>query len=226
MSELATAGFPVARIVGLDGMSQPRHRPPRSFPTIRPRPTGSGSSAPRVTPLITERLLEVPSRQDDLTIYGAQMYDCAITIALAADRGGFRAERAARRRPGPVRSRPVAARARRSPTARPSSKAGEDISYAAASGRLEIDAEGDISTARLTTSTVIDGELVDTATGRDRPRWPCARQQFLSRCHRHDAAAAGDEAARLLRRRRHGCPSTKATVEALQAMQARSRRTR
>ena len=42
--------------------------------------------------------------------------------------------------------------------------AGEGIAYAGSSGGLGIDAEGDISSARLVTSTVVEGLLLETAT--------------------------------------------------------------
>ena len=67
---------------------------------------------------------------------------------------------ASRSRPSP----PAGGRARRSPTASSCWRPGEDIDYDGTTGRIDIDGAGDISSARITTSKVIDGQLQPTAT--------------------------------------------------------------
>ncbi len=108
---------------------------------------------------MTARLQEVPAIQDQIS-YGGQMYDCAIIIALAAiaaatnDSAAIGAQVAA-----------VTSGGRTCSTFAHCASllaAGEDIDYSGTTGRILIDERGDISTARITTSQVIDSALVAT----------------------------------------------------------------
>ena len=129
------------------------------------------------------------------------MYDCAISLALAAIAAGL--DRAGddrpgssgrhRRRPHVLDVRPLR-RAARAP-ARTSTTTGRP-------GASTFDGAGDISSARITTSMVIDGQLQPTAVAGPRPRRAApAGDLRLGRVR--DPAAAGAQGARLLRGRHH-----------------------
>ena len=160
VQELAAAGYPAARVVGLDGMSRPDIAE-QLFPDDPAEADGFRVIRSTGDRLLTERLLAVPG-EDDQTIYGAQMYDCAVTIALAAiaasstDPVAVGAEVRAVTNGGRTCSTFAHCKALLD--------AGEGIAYAGSSGGLGIDAEGDISSARLVTSTVVEGLLLETAS--------------------------------------------------------------
>ena len=160
LRQLDGAGFPLARIVVLDGLSRPDlatqldpEEPSRVDGIRAVRSTGDRA--------ITARLGAVEAA-GDAVVYGAQMYDCAVTIALAAVAAGSNDPADV----GPqVQS--VTSGGRECSTFAHCSEllaVGEDIHYVGTSGGLEIDAAGDVQRARLTTSTIVEGELVDTAT--------------------------------------------------------------
>ena len=160
VADLVEAGIPPDRIVGLDGLDRP-DLATLAFPDEPDR--ADGVRVIRATgDLVTMDRLAAVSADGAATLYGAQMYDCAITIALAAIAAGSGV-------PADIGAqiRAVTSRGRTCSTfehCRVLLEAGEDIAYAGASGGLEIDSFGDIATTRLTTSTFVDGELVDTAT--------------------------------------------------------------
>jgi peptidoglycan hydrolase-like protein with peptidoglycan-binding domain len=107
------------------------------------------------------RISQVPAAQDQ-TSYGGQMYDCAITLALAAIASGS-TEPATVGQTVPS----VTAGGRTCSTFAHCVEllaAGEDIDYDGTTGRIEIDGAGDISAARITTLTVLDGQLQPTAS--------------------------------------------------------------
>ena len=99
---------------------------------------------------------------DEQTLYGAQMYDCVVTIALAAEAAGSAEATAIG-----AQIESVTSGGRSCSTfvhCKALLAAGEGIAYSGASGGLEIDAEGDISTTRLTTSAFLDGSLVEVSS--------------------------------------------------------------
>jgi uncharacterized surface protein with fasciclin (FAS1) repeats len=155
IAEIVRAGYPVDQIVGLDGLLVPRIAE-QTFPDDPSRADGLtiiGTTGDRA---ITARLREVPAPQDQL-LYGAQMYDCAITIALAAIAAGSSDPAAVG-----AQIQAVTAGGRTCSTFAHCVEllaAGEDIDYAGATGGIAIDANGDISTARIATVTVVTTQL-------------------------------------------------------------------
>ena len=153
-------GYPVDRIVGLDGLLVPRIAE-QTFPDDATRADGLtviGSTGDRV---IIQRLGGVPAPQDQLS-YGAQMYDCAVTVALAAVAAGSNDPAAVG-----AHIQDVTGGGRTCSTFAHCVEllaAGENIDYTGVTGGLDIDAAGDVSTARITTASVVDGQLVETAT--------------------------------------------------------------
>ncbi len=153
-------GYPVDRIVGLDGLLVPRIAE-QTFPDDATRADGLtviGSTGDRV---IIQRLGGVPAPQDQLS-YGAQMYDCAVTVALAAVAAGSNDPAAVG-----AHIQDVTGGGRTCSTFAHCVEllaAGENIDYTGVTGGLDIDAAGDVSTARITTASIVDGQLVETAT--------------------------------------------------------------
>ena len=160
VADIVRQGYPVDRIVGLDGLLVPRIAE-QTFPADPTRADGLtviGATGDRV---IMQRLAEVPAPQDQVS-YGAQMYDCAITIALAAVAAGSNDPAAVG-----ARIEDVTGGGRTCSTFAHCAQllaAGEDIDYAGVTGGLDIDATGDVSTALITTARVTDGQLIETAT--------------------------------------------------------------
>ena len=159
LRQLVDRGFPVDRIVGLDGLTTPDVV--AVFAEDPSRATGLTVIAQSGDKAFTKRLTSA-LQSAQTTLYGAQMYDCAITIALAAT---------AARSADPVQVggqiQVVTSGGRTCSTFAHCVDllaAGEDIDYTGSSGPLDIDDHGDVARGRLTTSVVQDGELVDTAT--------------------------------------------------------------
>jgi branched-chain amino acid transport system substrate-binding protein len=160
IADLVNAGFPAERIVGLDGLLAPRLADEAfsSEPTRADGVSVIGTTGDRA---IVKRLSDVSAPQDQL-VYGPQMYDCAITLALAALAAGST---------DPVA---IAAQiARVTAGGRPCSTfahcgqllaAGEDIDYEGTTGRLAFDAAGDVSTARVSTLRVSGGQLTPVSS--------------------------------------------------------------
>ncbi|MET0579257.1 MAG: peptidoglycan-binding protein, partial [Ilumatobacteraceae bacterium] len=159
VNELVAAGTPVDRILGLDGFFVPRLAE-QVFPDDATRADGLtviGTTGDRA---LMNRLAQVPAAQDQ-TSYGAQMYDCVISLALATIVAGTTEPPAVGAQlPG------VTAGGRTCSTFAHCVQlvaAGEIIDYDGASGHIAFDAAGDISSARVTTSKVIDGVLQPTS---------------------------------------------------------------
>ena len=175
VADLATAGYPVDHIVGLDGMLLPTVAE-QAFPSDPGRADGLtviGTTGDRA---LVNRLRQTTASQDQIA-YGPQMYDCVITVALAAIAAGSTETAAIAAEIGPVTS-----------GGRSCSTfvhcvellaAGEDIDYDGTTGHIGIDASGDVSTARVTTARVIDGQLQ-----------PVARQDIDLEAQRQDAVFA------------------------------------
>ena len=115
IARIVEGGYDADRIVGLDGLLVPRLAE-QTFPSDPARADGLrviGTTGDRA---LMQRLAEVPA-SDDQVAYAPQMYDCVITLALAAAASGSTEPvtiAAAVRARSPPRGGP----ARRSPTAR------------------------------------------------------------------------------------------------------------
>ncbi len=160
VADLAAAGYPVGQIVGLDGMLVPRlaEQAFPSNPAAANDLTVIGTTGDRA---LMNRLRQVPAPQDQVS-YGPQMYDCVITLALAAIASGSV-------EPATIAAQigAVTAGGRACSTFAHCAEllaAGEDIDYDGTTGHIAIDVAGDISTARITTARVIDGQLQPTAS--------------------------------------------------------------
>jgi branched-chain amino acid transport system substrate-binding protein len=160
VADIAAAGYPVGQIVGLDGMLVPRlaEQAFPSNPGAANDLTVIGTTGDRA---LMNRLRQVPAPQDQVS-YGPQMYDCVITLALAAIASGSV-------EPGTIAAQisAVTAGGRTCSTFAHCVEllaAGEDIDYDGTTGHIAVDAAGDISTARVTTARVIDGQLQPTAS--------------------------------------------------------------
>jgi branched-chain amino acid transport system substrate-binding protein len=160
VSQVVTAGYPVGQIVGLDGLLVPRLAE-QTFPSDPTRADGLtvvGTTGDRA---LMARLGRVEASEDQLS-YGPQMYDCAITLALAATAAGS-TESAAVREQLPA----VTTDGRTCSTFAHCVEllaAGEDIDYAGTTGPIAFDEVGDNSSARVTTASVVDGQLQPVAT--------------------------------------------------------------
>ena len=177
ISQLIGDGTAVDRIVGLDGALVPRLAE-QAFPSDPGRADGVRVIGPTGDRLLIARLGEVAAI-DDQIVYGAQAYDCAIAMTLAAAATGST---------DPVSiSGALSAVTGGGRTCSTYAHcidllaAGEDIDYDGASGRLDFDAAGDITTTRITTAEVIDGQLqpvssrdVDLPGARDQARFAAA----------------------------------------------------
>jgi branched-chain amino acid transport system substrate-binding protein len=155
VADIVNAGYPVDRIVGLDGMLTPRLAE-QTFPDDATRANGLtviGTTGDRA---LMNRLRQTAAPQDEVA-YGPQMYDCVITLALAAIAAGSAEPAAVAAQIGPVTSggRACSTFAHCVELL----AAGEDIDYDGTTGHLGIDAAGDVSTARVTTARVDAGQL-------------------------------------------------------------------
>ena len=160
VAQLVDAGYPVEQIVGLDGLSFPDVAA-ITFPDDPTRATGLTVVAQTGDRAFTQRLAAVLAPEDS-TLYGAQMYDCAITIALAVLASGSAD-------PVQVGGQIVEVTSGGSQCSTYAHcaellAAGDDINYTGPSGPLDIDENGNVARGRLTTWVVESGELVEIAT--------------------------------------------------------------
>jgi branched-chain amino acid transport system substrate-binding protein len=158
--QLVDSGYPVGQIIGLDGMANPAVAN-AAFHTDPTRASGLTIIAQTGDKAFTKRLTSALDA-GQTPLYGAQMYDCAITIALAALAAGSA---------DPVqvggKVQAVTSGGRTCSTFAHCVQllgAGEDIDYTGSSGPLDIDDHGDVARGRLTTWVVQGGELVETAS--------------------------------------------------------------
>jgi branched-chain amino acid transport system substrate-binding protein len=160
IARIVEAGYDADRIVGLDGLLVPRLAE-QAFPSDPARADGVrviGTTGDRA---LMTRLAAVPA-SDDQVSYGPQMYDCVITLALAAVASGSTEPAAIAQQLGPV-----TADGRTCSTFAHCVEllaAGEDIDYDGTTGRIAFDASGDITTARLVDGAVSEGQLQPVAT--------------------------------------------------------------
>jgi branched-chain amino acid transport system substrate-binding protein len=160
IARIVEAGYDADRIVGLDGLLVPRLAE-QTFPSDPARADGVrviGTTGDRA---LMTRLAAVPASDDQLS-YGPQMYDCVITLALAAEASASTEPAAIAQQLGPV-----TADGRTCSTFAHCVElleAGEDIDYDGTTGRIALDASGDITTARLVNGAVSDGQLQPVTT--------------------------------------------------------------
>jgi peptidoglycan hydrolase-like protein with peptidoglycan-binding domain len=175
VADLVGAGYPADHIVGLDGMLLPTIAE-QAFPSDPGRADGLtviGTTGDRA---LVNRLRQTQASQDQIA-YGPQMYDCVITVALAAAAAGTTETASIAAQIGLVTSggRSCSTYAHCIELL----GAGEDIDYDGTTGHLGIDDVGDVSTARVTTGRVIEGQLQ-----------PVARQDIDLEAQRQDAVFA------------------------------------
>ncbi len=156
LNALLQAGVAARQIVGLDGLLVPRlaEQTTPSEPARLDGITIIGTTGDRA---FVQRLAAQPGLQQ--IVYGAQAYDCAVTLALAATAAGT--------------TDPIALRAQvRAVTegGRTCSSygdcvrllgAGEDIDYDGPTGRIALDERGDVTAVRFTVASFEGGQLVE-----------------------------------------------------------------
>ena len=156
---LVNGGVPATEIVGLDGMVTPRLAE-RTFPDDLAAIDGItliGSTGNRA---FLQRMAQDPSITE--LIYGAQAYDCAVALALAAEAAGSTEA-------ADVAAALVAVTADGQTCSNFTDcldmlRAGEDIDYDGPSGRIAFDANGDPTSGRFTTGTSQAGDLVELSS--------------------------------------------------------------
>jgi branched-chain amino acid transport system substrate-binding protein len=155
LDTLINGGVPAGQIVGLDGAFTPRLAQ-QTFPDSPERVDGvivMGSTGSRA---FIDRLVQQPGQQ---VIYGAQAYDCAVAMALAAQAAGsadpkvFAAKLAEVTGGGRVCSTYADCLTQL--------KSGEDIDYDGPSGKIALDAAGDPTSGRFTTASFAGGQLAE-----------------------------------------------------------------
>ncbi|HTH07918.1 MAG TPA: peptidoglycan-binding protein, partial [Ilumatobacteraceae bacterium] len=175
VDELVTAGVAADKLIGLDGSFNPRIGE-AAFPDDPSLIDGMrviGSTGGRA---FVDRLVEA---QDDLEqiIYGAQMYDCLMVGALAADAAGsadptgFVPQLAAVSADGRACSTYEDCLAQ--------AEAGDDIDYEGVSGGIAFDAAGDPTEVRLTVVGFDAGDMVEQSTT-DLSRDDVAQQEAIA----------------------------------------------
>jgi uncharacterized surface protein with fasciclin (FAS1) repeats/peptidoglycan hydrolase-like protein with peptidoglycan-binding domain len=160
MADVIAGGYPPERIVGLDGFFVPSIAS-QAFPGDPAAADGFTVIATAGDRALLDRLAAVPSSDDQLA-YGAQAYDCAITMALAAAEAG---STDAANITAHVRSVTAGGRTCSSYADCAALLAqGEDIDFDGATGGIAIDEAGDITSARFVTSVLRSGELREVST--------------------------------------------------------------
>jgi branched-chain amino acid transport system substrate-binding protein len=159
IESLIAAGVPADRLVGLDGSFDPRlaSRSVPSDPTAVDGMQVIGTTGGRA---FLDRLVADPATEQ--VIYGAQMYDCAIAVALAVHSSGS-TDPAVYAEVLPD----VTAEGRACSTYADciaSIDAGDDIDYEGVSGGLRFDEFGDVQQARFTVAEVREGELTEVSS--------------------------------------------------------------
>jgi branched-chain amino acid transport system substrate-binding protein len=159
LAAMIDAGVPANTIVGLDGMYVPRIAE-QTFPENPARLDGLTVIATTGDRAFASRLEAVPASQDQVS-YGAQMYDCAVTMALAAAAAGSAD-------PAAISTQIRAVTSGGRVCSNPADclellAANEDIDFDGATGGIAIDENGDVTTARITTLRVADATLQEVA---------------------------------------------------------------
>ncbi len=160
LAAMIDAGVPAERIVGLDGMNVPRLAE-QTFPSDPARLDGVRVIATTGDRAFAGRLAAVPASQDQVS-YGAQMYDCAVTLALAAAAAGSAD-------PAAISTQIRAVTSGGRTCSNPADclaliAANEDLDFDGATGGIAIDEHGDVTTARITTLRVAEATLQEIAS--------------------------------------------------------------
>jgi branched-chain amino acid transport system substrate-binding protein len=157
---LVTAGVPADRIAGLDSFLEPRLGQ-QSFPDNPAMIDGVRVFAATGDRAFIQRMVAADSTVSPL--FGAQAYDCAITVALAATAAGTTTADGYRAQLPEVTNGDRVCSTYADCVAKVT--AGEDIAYSGATGEIRFDENGDPSHARYTTLQFQDGgqlNVIDT----------------------------------------------------------------
>ena len=159
ISDLLTAGVPATALIGLDGSFDPRlaEASVPSDPTAVDGLEVIGTTGSRA---FIDRLVAIPDTQQ--VIYGAQMYDCAIVMALAAQAAGSTDPAVY----GPLLVT-VTSEGRSCSTYEDclaNLEAGDDIDYEGVSGGIRFDENGDVLEARFTVGRFTDATLEEVSS--------------------------------------------------------------
>ena len=159
ISDLLTAGVPATALIGLDGSFDPRlaEASVPSDPTAVDGLEVIGTTGSRA---FIDRLVAIPDTQQ--VIYGAQMYDCAIVMALAAQAAGSTDPAVY----GPMLVT-VTSEGRSCSTYEDclaNLVAGDDIDYEGVSGGIRFDENGDVREARFTVGRFTDATLEEVSS--------------------------------------------------------------
>jgi branched-chain amino acid transport system substrate-binding protein len=159
ISDLLSAGVPATSLIGLDGSFDPRlaEASVPSDPTSVDGLEVIGTTGSRA---FIDRLVAIPDTQQ--VIYGAQMYDCAIVMALAAQAAGSTD-------PAVYRSMLVAVTSEGRTCSTYEDclsdlQAGDDIDYEGVSGGIRFDEKGDVLEARFTVGRFTDATLEEVSS--------------------------------------------------------------
>lgn len=159
LASLVKAGVATTSIIGLDGMFAPRLAA-QAFPDDPTKADGVtivGTTGARdYTASLVERN---PNGQ---VVYAAQVYDCAVALALAAEASGSTDATTLAAQLAAVTSGGVACTTFADCISK--LRAGEDIDFDGRSGTIGFDANGDPSSARFTSTVVAGGTLSETTT--------------------------------------------------------------
>lgn len=154
IDSLVAAGLPAASLLGLDGLMNPRLAE-EAFPDDPTRMDGLRVIGATGDVSFLQRLADVQAQPQ--FVYGAQAYDCAMTMALAATASGSITATGLAPQLIPVTSDGLACSTYADCIAK--LDAGEDIDYAGASGGVHFDANGDATEVRFTTAVFADGAI-------------------------------------------------------------------
>ena len=194
ISDLLSAGVPATSVIGLDGSFDPRlaEASSPSDPTAVDGLEVIGSTGGRA---FIDRLVAIPDTQQ--VIYGAQMYDCAIVMALAAQAAGSTDPEVY----GPMLVT-VTSEGRSCSTYEDCLAqlvAGDDIDYEGVSGGIRFDEKGDVLESRFTVGRFTDATLEEvSSTDVDLDRGPPSGS--VRRSDLRHPVAAGPDRPRVLHR--------------------------
>ncbi len=172
---LIQAGIPANQIAGLDAMLNPRLGE-QAFPGEPGRIDGLHVFAPTGDRSFIDRM--VADASDKPILYGPQLYDCAITVAIAAAAANSNA-------PTGYGPQMVAVtNGSRSCSTYDDCvtklKAGETVNYQGAVGNIAFDANGDPSQARFTTAAFSDGGQLKEVSSQDIDLATLSQQQAMA----------------------------------------------
>ena len=158
LDQLVTAGIPASKIIGLDATFVP-NLAAITFPSDPSKMNGFTAMGVTGDRAFLRRLAALPSSQ---IIYGAQLYDCAITIALAAEAANSTDPAAYGAELNAVLSgdRPCSTYA----DCRAKLAAGESIAYQGQIGSFTFDPQRTPTASRFTVANLANGQPVVSET--------------------------------------------------------------